>query len=125
MDLLVIGGINFTQHIKVPSYKVNKTEVFKEWENLNHVKRKDFERYKVMGSFTLLYDNETELNQFLDTVKNLKAQSRDSSIPITVYLNDQHTTATITAYVKYTLANEKPYFGRSKVSGFEVSIEEK
>lgn len=125
MDLLVIGGTSFTHHIKVPSYKVNRTEVFKEWENLNKTKRRDFERYKVSGSFTLIYDDPSELDAFFDTVENLKTQTSDSSIPMTVYLNNLHTTATITGYIKYTPANEKPYFGREKISGFEVTIEEK
>ena len=125
MNLFVIGNEDFTHHIKVPSYKVNKDPVYKEWTNLNDVKRRDISRYKISGSFTLIYDDITELDHFFDTINTAKELSSDDSVEMTVYVNNIHTTATITAFIKYTPANEKPLFGREAVSGFEVTIEEK
>ena len=125
MDLVVISNKNFTHHIKVPSYKVNKNDVYEEWQNMNYITRREVTRQRVEGSFTLLYDVISELDEFFDTVEAAKALSGDGSIEMTVYLNNLHITATITAFIKYTPANEKPLFGREPVSGFEVTIKEK
>lgn len=124
MNLLVISGKDFTHHIKVPSYKVNKNEVAEEWKDANSVRHREIKRHKVSGSFTLLYDDIAELDDFFDTVEAAKLLNASAAVEMTVYLNNKHTTETITATVKYTPANEKPYFGREKLSGFEVSIEE-
>jgi len=125
MNLLVIGNEDFTQHIKVPSYKVNREPVYQEWSNLNYKTRRDISRTRIEGNFTLLYDDPSELDHFFDTVNAAKALSGDESITMTVYVNNLHTTATIVAFIKYTPANEKPLFGREQVSGFEVTIKEK
>ena len=124
MQLFVVNGLDFTQHIKVPSYKVNRNEVYEEWEDSNYLKHREITRNRVSGSFTVLYDDVAELDTFFDTINNLKASSTTGAIEMTVYLNNYHTVATINAFIKYTPSNEKPIFGVEKISGFEVSIEE-
>lgn len=124
MNLFVVSNKDFTQHIKVPSYKVNRSEDYEEWKDVNKVRHREITRTKVSGSFTLIYDDVTELDDFFDTIEAAKALHPSGAVEMTVYLNNLHTVDTITATIKYTPANERPYFGREKVSGFEVSIEE-
>lgn len=124
MNLLVINGSDFTKHIKVPSYKVNKTQQYEEWEDANYLKHREITRTKVSGSFTLIYDDISELDGFFDTVETLIAASSTGAIQMTVYLNNLHTTATINAFIKYTPANERPMIYRGDLSSFEVTIEE-
>ena len=125
MNLLVINGTNFTQHIKVPSYKVNKTYSYKEWEDGNHVKHREVTRTKVSGNFTLLYDDISDLDGFFDTVETLQAASSTNAIEMTVYLNNLHTVETITAFIKYTPSNDRPTIFGGGLSSFEVTIEER
>lgn len=124
MNLVEIGGKNFTQHIKVPSYKVNRAEEYEEWKDANYRKHREIVRTKVSGNFTMLYDVIAELDEFFDTIETLKAASDTGAIEMTVYLNNLHTVDTITAFIKYTPANERPLLGKEKVSGFDVTIEE-
>lgn len=125
MELFVVNNLDFTQHIKVPSYKVNREDVYEEWEDSNYSTHREVTRKRVSGSFTLIYDDITELDTFFDTIEVEKTVSGDGSVPMTVYLNKQHETADIIAFINYTPANEKPIFGVEKVNGFEVTIKEK
>lgn len=124
MDLFVVGNKNFTQHIKMSSYKVNRVDDYEEWKDVDKKRHREVTRTKVSGSFILLYDDIAELDDFFDTIEAARASHPSKALEMTVYLNNFHTTATITATIKYTPANERPYFGRQKTSGFEVSIEE-
>ena len=125
MQLFVVDEKDFTHHITVPSYKVNDDEVYEKWTDANYSDHREITRHKVSGSFKVLYDVIEELDDFFDTIEDLKAESDDGSIEMTVYLNNKHTTKTITGFISYTPANEKPFFQREKVSGFEVKIEER
>ena len=125
MQLLVIAGHDLTQHIKVPSWNVNCDDVYEEWTDANYVKHREVTRTRVSGSFTLLYDDNNQLDQFFDIIQAQKALDTSKAVKMTVYMNNLCTTKEIDAFVKFTAANERPYFGREKVSGFSVSIEEK
>lgn len=124
MDLFVVSNKNFTQHIKMSSYKVNRVDDYEEWKDANRVKHREVTRTKVSGSFTLLYDDAAELDDFFDTIEAARASHPSKALEMTVYLNNFHTTATITGTIKYTPVNDRPYFGKKKTNGFEVSIEE-
>ena len=124
MELFVVDGIDFTEHIKVPSYKVNRTPVYEEWEDGNYLKHREITRTRVSGSFTVLFDDVLDFDQFVLTIESLIENSDTGAIPMTVYINNKVITAEINAFIKYTPANEKPIYGIEKVSGFEVSIEE-
>lgn len=125
MELFVVDNKDFTHHITVPSYKVNEDSEYEEWKDANYKKHREITRGKVSGSFKLLYDVVEELDEFFDTINALKEESDDGSIEMTVYLNNKHTTKTVNAFIKYTPSNEKPFFQREKVSGFDVTIEER
>ena len=125
MQLFVVNNKDFTHHITVPSYKVNKNQTYEEWTDSNYVTHREITRTKVSGNFKLLYDEIVELDEFFDTIEALKAASDDGSIEATVYLNNLHTTETVHVFVSYSPSNEKPFFQRQKVSGFEVTIEER
>ena len=125
MQLFVVDGKDFTHHITVPSYKVNKNQAYEEWTDSNYVTHREITRTKVSGNFKLLYDEIVELDEFFDTIEALKAASDDGSIEVTVYLNNLHTTETVHVFVSYSPSNEKPFFQKQKVSGFEVTIEER
>lgn len=125
MQLFVVNNKDFTHHITVPSYKVNKNQSYEEWTDSNYVTHREITRTKVSGNFKLLYDEIVELDEFFDTIEALKAASDDGSIEATVYLNNLHTTETVHVFVSYSPSNEKPFFQKQKVSGFEVTIEER
>ena len=125
MQLFVVGGKDFTNHITVPSYKVNKEPVTETWTDANYVDHSEVIRTRISGNFKLLYDDVSELDEFFDTIEAAKAASDDGTVTATLYLNNKHTVETAVVKVSYSPANEKPNFGREKLSGFEVTIKER
>ena len=124
MNLVVIGGKNFTQHIKVPSYKVNKAAQWNEWEDGNYKKHRDLKRTKISGSFTLLYDDISELDDFFDTVETIQAAHPNGVVPIYLYLNNLHTVELANCFVKYTPDNSRPHIRVGGLAEVEVTVEE-
>ena len=124
MNLLVINGTDYTQHIKVPSYKVNREYQYKEWEDASYGTHREITRTKISGSFTLLYDDISELDNFFTAVETLQAASDTGAIDMTVYVNNLHSVANITAFIKYTPANERPTIFGGGFSCCEVTIKE-
>lgn len=125
MNLLVINNHDFTQHVKVPSWKVTKEPEYEEWKDGNYATRREITRTRISGSFTLLYDDISELDSFFDMVETMKAASTTGAITMTVYVNNLHNVETINAFIKYTPANEKPKMFAGGFSSFEVTIEER
>ena len=124
MELFMIGDNDYTQYITVPSYKVNYVPVYNTWTDANYTTHRDILRYKVSGSFKMLFNTEEELNQFLDDIYNNEDAS-GGYIPIKVYVNNLSNQQDIDAYVSFTLANDKPYYGIKEHEGFEVKVEER
>lgn len=124
MELFMIGDNDYTQYITVPSYKVNYAPVYNTWTDANYITHRDTLRYKVSGSFKMLFNTEEELNQFLDDIYNNEDAS-GGYIPIKVYVNNLSNQQDIDAYISFTLANDKPYYGVKEHEGFEVKVEER
>lgn len=125
MELLIINNIDFTKHIKVPTWKINKELVYEEWEDSNYLKHREVTRQQIKGDFTLLFDEIDDLNRFFNTVNALREEHPDGYLPMRVYVNNYNVQADINAVLEFTPGNEKPYFGRKNISGFTVKLEEK
>ena len=123
MELFMIGDDDFTNFITVPSYKVNYGPVYNTWTDANYKQHRDILRYKVQGSFKLLFDTEEDLNRFLDDVYNFE-DITTGTVPIKVYVNNLSNQQEIDAFISFAMANEKPYFGVKQHDGFEVKVEE-
>ena len=124
MNLLVIANHNFTQHIKVPSWKVNKEPKYEEWTDANYLTHREITRYQVNGTFTLVYDDISDFWEFFDLVESIKASNPLGVVAMRVYLNNTGTTETINAFITYTLPNEKPHMNIGQLAEFEVTIKE-
>lgn len=123
MELFIIGDHDYTEFITVPSYKINNGPVYNEWTDANYKKHRDILRYKITGTFKMLFNTEEDLNQFLDDIYNYEDAS-GGYIPVTVYVNNLSNQQTIDAYISFTLANDKPYYGVKEHEGFEIKVEE-
>lgn len=123
MELFRIGDNDYTQHITVPSYKVNKKKVTKEWTDVTKTKHKDVERTRVEGTFSMLFDDVVELDNFLDDIEN-NTTSGDY-IHASFYSNNTHEVVESDFFIEFELQNDKPYFRLKHHEPFEVQIEER
>lgn len=123
MELFMIGEDDFTPYITVPSYKINNVPVYNTWTDANYKQHRDILRYKISGSFKLLFNSETDLNRFLDDIENMEDVTT-GTVPVKVYVNNLSRQEEIDAFISFTMANEKPYYGVKEHEGFEVKVEE-
>lgn len=123
MQMFVLNDVDYTQHILVPSYNVQRKPVTKEWEDATYTKHKDLLRWRLEGSFTIYFDDVGELGSFLDNLTNMRGV--DNYIEADLYDNDTRTLKHSFYSIDVSLVNDKPYYGRKKHDGYSVSIEEK
>lgn len=123
MELFVLNDVDYTQHIMVPSYKVQREEVAKEWEDALYETHVDLLRYRLEGSFTIYFDDISEFFEFLDTLENLRGT--DNYIEATLYDNKTHTLKTSKFQFTLTLQNDLPYYQVERHNGYNIQVKEK
>lgn len=122
MELFILDGIDYTNHITVPSYNVQSEPIYDEWEDATYTKHKDLKRWQVKGSFTIYFDDTNEFNAFLASLINLRGT--DNYIPAVFYDNRTMSQKDSKFEISISLANDRPYYGVKKHSGYNVTIEE-
>lgn len=123
MELFILNDVDYTQHIMVPTYKVQREEVTKEWEDALYQNHVDLLRYRLEGSFTIYFDNISEFFEFLDTLENMRGT--DNYIEATLYDNKTHTLKTSKFQFTLTLQNDLPYYQVERHNGYNIQVKEK
>lgn len=123
MELFMLNDKDYTQHIVVPSYKVQREEVVKTWEDALYETHMNLLRFKIKGNFTMYFDDIDEYTEFLDTLENLRGT--DNYIIAKVYDNKTHSQKESKFKIDLSLQNDLPYYGVKSHGGFQVQIEEK
>lgn len=123
MELFILNDVDYTQHIMVPSYKVQREEVTKEWEDALYQNHVDLLRYRLEGSFTIYFDVISEFFEFLDTLENMRGT--DNYIEATLYDNKTHSLKTSKFQFTVTLQNDLPYYQVERHNGYNIQVKEK
>lgn len=122
MELFILNGVDYTNKITVPSYKVQSEPVTKTWEDATYTNHIDVLRYRIKGSFTMYFDDNEELTSFLTELANSTAI--DNYVSATLYDNRLNMQKESRYTFKIELINNRPYFGRKQHDGYNVTIEE-
>ena len=126
-QLFKMGAYDLTEHIVVPTYKVNEQPAYEEWKDANYTIHREITRTKVQGSFTVQFSSLIEFEEFLNAYESNTVQ--DGSTHATVYshnkVNDQQgMTKTTYVFMDFDPADTLPVIG-SEDSGFEITISER
>lgn len=122
--LFIVGGVlDLTEHITVPSYKVNLLDVYEEWTDNNKVTHNDVVAKKVQGSFSLHFEYLEEYLTFIATMKELKKQNR--SYDCTVFCNNMLECYNIEMFVDFEPANVMPYIGAKEYDAIEITVNQR
>ena len=116
--------LDLTEHITVPSYKVNKKPQFVEWTDGDHIMHRDIQRYFLEGSFTLFFNDKDDYTSFIDFYNEALT---DGYINAYVYSNTDHLVHLTQVYMDFydELADEMPFMGVKEIDGIEVKIRER
>lgn len=120
--------LDLTNFIVVPTYKVNNKSVYEEWTDGNLITHRDEMRKRVEGSFTLMFTNISDLENFLDfynDVMNSSSRIDCGSIHAYVYMNNEHNYALKEIYMEFELTDDMPFYGVKELDGIEVTIKER
>lgn len=89
LTLLSIGGVDLTEYIDIQNYEVNRSPVYEEWVDGNHVTRRDVIRYRISGNFNIGFKSAAEVTSFLSILSsNVQA---GNYYPAQVFSNDDNT----------------------------------
>lgn len=124
MELFILNGIDYTNHITVPSYNVQKEAVEKTWEDATYTMHTDILRWRLKGSFTIYFDSNSELDDFLTNLRNCTSET-DNYVDASLYDNLSSTLITSKFKFKISFANNRPYLGTKKHDGYNVTVEER
>jgi len=74
MQLLIIGGTDFTNYINDSSYKMASQSVFDEWKDADYKIHRNESRKRITGSFDMIFTTSSEYDAFISKIEssNLK-----------------------------------------------------
>lgn len=126
-QLFVINGVDFTNHITVPNYRMNRKDVGDTWTDGNKTEHVYIVRQQIEGAFTFRADSVETYKLFCKTVNENKITTGKYSgaVLASMYLNNED--AFVSAYVRLSFdpKNELPYIDANKKrDGFEVTVKE-
>lgn len=125
--LFKMGVYDLTEHIVVPTYKVNEQPEYEEWKDANYTVHREIVRTKVKGSFSVVFSSLSEYEEFLQAVEDHTIE--DGSTQVTVYLHnkahdDQGITKQAYLFIDFDPQDALPIMG-SEDSEFEITVSER
>jgi hypothetical protein len=122
--VLLIGNVDYSNHVIAGSYNSNQKIQSSKWDDANYRTHKFKQRDKIVGSFDMFFRTVTDYEGFKADLDDAQAPDDDSySISLTV--NNISEQRRINAFIDYELVRDidgkwQDYFGR-----FTVNIEER
>lgn len=121
-SLLVINGTDYTKYIQMPTWKINAKDIYEEKTNADKKFIRTVTRTRIMGTFTIIFNEIEAYTKFLSDCWNNKGSCGE--LQCTLYVNNKLQNVTAKVYLTMEPKNEVPYFGARAVSGFEITVEE-
>ena len=121
--LFVIGNIDFTSNIKVPTYKVNRVPLADAWMDAYYVTHQSIVRHRISGEFTMYFADRDSYINFLNAIEASKLS--DGSIPATFYANNTNMQYPSNYFISFEAEGILPIIGIKEYDGMTVQIEER
>lgn len=120
--LASINGTDITEYIQESTYKMDKEDVFEEWEDANWKKHHENPRKRVSGSFDMVFVTDQAFNDFLI----LRDANTDASgkLTITVHVSNTNTDEEIEAFYEFNTSSDRKISNTHVYKRFSMKIEE-
>lgn len=120
-----LNTLDLTQYITVPSYKINKRPVFTDWQDGDLKNRQVVHRYCAEGSFTLLFNNIEDYQEFLEFYIDARNDDNgDGCVQVWMYINNTNEVANTFVHMDFEPSDTMPFMGTKEIDGIEVTIKE-
>lgn len=121
--LFVIGQIDFTRRILVPTYQVNRQPIYTSWKDGYGVTHRDITRFKMSGTFTLYFDSIADQLEFQELLR--VSTTAGGYVDTMLYDNLSNKTYPAQVYLDIAPRNVLPLLGEAEHDGIAVKIEER
>lgn len=119
-----IGDNDYSAKVLMDTYKVNRIDIYTEWEDANGTTHRSIYRQKVQGEFEMQISKLSEYNAFISDVQAHKLNG--GFVPVKLAINNENTeNCEVYAFIDYTpIRTMRTNYTKSYLS-FTVTIEER
>lgn len=121
--LFKISTTDLTGNVVQNTWDVNNLPVYKTYKDANEETHRRFLRYKISGTFQMVFKDLTDYATFKALIDSNRSAS-NFTVPCTVYDNMSGTQVSINAFIDYKLGVRQTVGLREYMEPFEVTIEE-
>lgn len=121
--LAKISTTDITKFILAGSYDVNRVDEWLKWQDGNGKYHRDKVRGRVEGNFKMKFKTAEEYAGFVSLL-NTNENSREKTISIQLFINNENATRTITAFYEFEPVVYKDIDGTRRFKEAKFKVEE-
>lgn len=121
-SILVINNHDYSSNIIMPTWKVNAKDIYEEKTNANKKFIRTVTRTRIMGNFTVAFNDTSTYAQFVSDLWNCKGSNGE--VPCKLWVNNMLSNVSTNAYFTYESQNQIPQTELNRFTSFEVTVEE-
>lgn len=126
--IVLIGSgdkrLDLTRFIPMSKYTINNIRNYEEWKDSNYAIHRQLTDEKAVGDFTLRFPTINDYAQFVNFMTTHR-ENTTGAIKCLVWLNNEHRTKEINAFLDYEPQNDLPILADKKSDGFTVELQER
>lgn len=116
--------MDLTRYIPMSKYTINNIVNYSEWVDSNYAIHRQKTDEKAQGEFTLRFPTIAIYVQFVQFLSTYRDPST-GAIKCVVWLNNEHRTKEINAFLDFEPQNDLPLLADNKSDGFTVELQER
>ena len=123
LTLLSIGSTDLTSYIDQQNWDVNRTPVYVDWTDANHVIHRHVNRYRISGKFKIGFKSVTDVTSFLTLLENNRQSGEYYSASI--FSNDDNTLHTAEIFLDGVASIKRDLLNGRVWHAYDITVEER
>jgi hypothetical protein len=123
LTLLSIGSTDLTSYIDQQNWDVNRTPVYVDWTDANHVIHRHVNRYRISGKFKIGFKSVTDVTSFLTLLENNRQSGEYYSASI--FSNDDNTLHTAEIFLDGVASIKRDLQNGRVWHAYDITVEER
>lgn len=116
-----LNNTDYTKYLQDDTYNVVQVDIGDSWTDANYKKHANHV-YKVQGSFSMAFVNDSDYTQFLSDVES--AKNNDGNVECNVFVINKNTTMNIECFMAINSKQFRPVNTTTIVNIIDVQINE-
>lgn len=121
--IFIVGLADYSAHVVAESYNVQSEDMYNSWTDGNGTEHRERYRTRLVGEFTMFFNNITDFNTFNSTVRTNK--SLDLSVAVTLRDNLTDELVSTNVFLDYDVERFRKPSWDDAVEQFKVKVTER